>query len=162
MDTTIIPDTTYTYHEEPKFEFELVFIGLFLLLFSLYFFNRWRQLHNLKKSCTEPVHAVVARIQSANSDNEIRYRYKRYNASYRYEFNGVPYHSNNNTYGSHTAAKLLHEGDYVIIHVDPDDPTKLYDTLAESSKCYFFFIFTMIAFLGLFVIFGKFIYSLLQ
>jgi hypothetical protein len=156
-DTTIIPKYSYTYREEPKFDGFLVFFGIAIMLMSLYFLNRWRKIHLLKKKCTEKVTAVVTGISSANNDGGLRFRYKHYNASYRYEFNGTEYSGNNRIYGRQSSFKRLREGDSVTIHIDPEAPAALFDDLAGSAMRSFLLTGGMLVFTGLFLIFGKFI-----
>lgn len=158
-DSTIIPyesEYTRTYHTEPKFDGFLVFIGITILIMAVYFINRCRKILALKKRCTKKVSAVVTHIRSARSDDEIRYKYRRYNASYKYEFNGTEYNSRNNIFGGQKAFTRLKVGDSVTIHVNPDEPDELYDDLSNSALRSFFLTSAMLVFTGLFVIFGKF------
>ena len=158
-DSTIIPyepEYTRTYYKEPKFDGFLVFIGITILLMAAYFINRCRKILALKKRCTKKVSAEVTHIRSSRYDKEIRYKYMRYNASYRYEFNGTEYNSRNDIFGGQRSFKRLKVGDSVTIHIDPKEPDKLYDDLANSALRSFFLTSAMLVFTGLLGIFGKF------
>jgi hypothetical protein len=58
-----------------------------------------------------------------------------YNATYRYEYLGMSYESNNQCYGNRGSSEdgPIHVGDTEEICINPADPEELFDFLAESA-----------------------------
>ena len=109
--------------------------GVAILAAASNFRRRTVRLTALKNRCTASVPAVVTAVKSANGDGHIRYRSKVYNATYRYEYLGTTYESNNFCYGSRkrTFGDPIHVGDTEEICINPADPDELFDFLAEFS-----------------------------
>lgn len=113
----------------------IVMAGVAVLAMACNFQHRTARLSALKNRCTASVPAVVTAVKSARSDAQLRYRHKVYNATYRYEYLGMSYESNNFCYGSRktTFADPIHVGDTEEICINPANPDELYDYLAEYS-----------------------------
>lgn len=97
------------------------------------FERRKVRLSALKKRCTVSVPAVVTSVRCARSDDKIRYRQKVYNATYRYEYLGTSYESNNFCYGAKRSFTdfPIKAGDKEKILINPEKPNELFDNLAE-------------------------------
>ena len=104
-----------------------------MLAMACNFHRRRVRLSALKRRCTVSVPAVVTSVRRGRSDDKIRYRCIVYNATYRYEYLGRYYESNNNCYGVKKSFidEPVRVGDSEVIHIDPDDPDMLFDFLAE-------------------------------
>ena len=109
--------------------------GVAILAAASNFRRRTVRLTALKNRCTASVPAVVTAVRSGKTDGHIRYRYKVYNATYRYEYLGTTYESNNFCYGSRKSflEDPIHVGDTEEIYINPADPDELFDFLAEYS-----------------------------
>ena len=118
---------TYTYTDysngghPPMDKTSLMLIVLsVLVVFSLaaYHFYRAYRANQIKKVCIEQIPAMVVRIDaSRGDDNHYRYRYRRYNATYRYDYNGRTYSCRKN--------------------ICPGQPEVLFDRLGECERRYF-------------------------
>lgn len=99
------------------------------------FQRRSARLGALQDRCTLTVPAVVTDVRRAKADAQIRYRYAVYNASYRYEYLGRTYESNNFCYGTGKNAfrQPIHVGDEAEICINPDKPDELFDAFAADS-----------------------------
>lgn len=153
-------ETIYTYTYGPKHETNwfLIFCGITVLLMSLYFYHKARQITAMKKRCTKKVTAVITAVRKGQPpDDPLRYRYGRTNASYRYECNGTVYNSSNNIYGIQRGSKRLKEGDIVQLFIDPDSPATIFDGLASSARSSFLTTAFLLTFTGLFLMFAQFV-----
>ena len=123
------------------------------------FRRRVKRLSEMKSRCTVTVPAVVSFVTSARADAHIRYKYKVYNATYRYEYLGLPYESNNHCYGSkrNTFTGKVNVGDSEKISVNPENPTDIFDPLAEYSLSSAKFISIVLIASGFFIYSGIFL-----
>ncbi|HBB19145.1 MAG TPA: hypothetical protein DCZ62_01755 [Ruminococcus sp.] len=155
---TSISGNTITYRPKPHFIKEMVIMGASVIFFGLIFLDMARRIFILKRRCTETVPAKILSIQkSKSSDGGLRFRYARYTARYRYEFNGQTYDSSNRLFGSKSALGSHGEGSTILIKIDPKDPRKVYDPFAASAMSSHLITAVMLILLGLFMIFGPFI-----
>lgn len=130
----------------------LIFAILTVAGISAYHFYRAYKANLIKKVCVEQIPALVVRIDSARSDdNRYRYRYKRYNATYRYDYNGKTYSCRHRLWGSRKALGDLRTGVTSVINICPGQPEIIYDRLAESARKDFLYtgIFTAICSVGI-------------
>ena len=117
----------------------LIFSVLVVTGLSVYHFYRAYKAALIKKVCVEQIPALVVRIDSSRSDdNNYRYRYKRYNATYRYDYNGRTYSCRHRLWGSRRALGDLKTGVTSVINICPGQPEIIYDRLAESARKDFF------------------------
>lgn len=109
--------------------------GVLILAASGNFHRRAARLSALKNRCTASVPAVVTDVKSSKNDGHLRYRVRMYNATYRYEYLGMSYESNNQCYGNRGSSEggPIHVGDTEEICINPADPEELFDFLAESA-----------------------------
>ncbi len=118
-----------------------IIVFVILMAWAVYFCYRAYKIYLIKKACTTEVFATVAKINNSSHANDfVRYKYRRYTAIYRYEYNNQTVTGSNNCYGSMKTAKKIQEGDYVLVDIDPRNPALVYDDLAQSA--FRFFLFT--------------------
>lgn len=147
---------TYRYYDspddravDPSFYKYMVMMGAVFSVMSLYCFYRANEVSRLKKRCTESVPATVLFVRkSKNWDRLVRFRYSMYNATYSYDYDGLPYESSGDYYGRSTTFRFneMKPGDSAEIKIDPSQPRRVYDVFAAYIGRYFL---TFAIFLGL-------------
>ena len=123
------------------------------------FRRRVKRLSKMKSRCTVTVPAVVSNVISSRNDGHIRYKVKVYNATYQYEYLGLPYESNNQCYGARrkTLTGKVNVGDSEKIYVNPENPQDIFDSLAEDSLSSAKFISIVLIASGFFIYSGIFL-----
>lgn len=135
---------------EPR-EYALVmFASVAMLAIASNFARRSARLSALRSRCTAPVFAVVSSVRSGRADDHVRYRQMMYNPTYRYEYLGLPYESNNGCYGRRKYSLLgrINIGDEEEILVNPEKPYELFDFIAQDTIASSRFLVYMLSGMG--------------
>ena len=123
---------------EPREYAMVMLVSVTMLAIACNFARRSARVSALQQKCTVPVYAVVSAVRSGRADAYIRYRLRVYNPTYRYEYLGLPYESDNGCYGrrSHSLQGGINIGDEEEILVNPENPYELFDSVAQYTLKY--------------------------
>lgn len=116
----------------------IILAALVVFALAAYHFYRAYRANKIKKVCVEQIPALIVRIDGSRGDDDhYRYRYRRYNATYRYDYNGRTYSCRNRMWGDKRTLGGLKQSDTTMINICPGQPEVLFDRLGECERRYF-------------------------
>ena len=98
----------------------IILAALVVFALAAYHLYRAYRANKIKKVCIEQIPALVVRIDGSRGDDDhYRYRYRRYNATYRYDYNGRTYSCRNRMWGDKRTLAGMKQGDTTMINICP-------------------------------------------